>query len=175
MSKGVDCLPPYCERALRPFSRLLACTSLWPCRPALQPRRASRTAPTLPRRPVCTAVYHYAPVKIEYAVNRYAMETKRQLDVLDKQLAKHKCAAAAATLESRTKIRRIWLRAAQSTSDLCSAPWMWPTRAGAAPIARVPRLLTSRTRDQVRRGRSVFDRGYRHLAVVRRAGAGASL
>lgn len=32
--------------------------------------------------------YHYAPVKIEYAINRYAMETKRQLDVLDKQLAK---------------------------------------------------------------------------------------
>lgn len=30
--------------------------------------------------------YHYAPVKIEYAINRFAMETKRQLDVLDKQL-----------------------------------------------------------------------------------------
>ena len=30
--------------------------------------------------------YNYAPVHIEYAVNRYAMETKRQLDVLDKQL-----------------------------------------------------------------------------------------
>ncbi|CAK9007012.1 unnamed protein product [Durusdinium trenchii] len=30
--------------------------------------------------------YHYAPVKIEYAINRYAMETKRLLDVLDKHL-----------------------------------------------------------------------------------------
>eukprot|EP01061_Rhynchopus_euleeides_P044767 TRINITY_DN787_c0_g1_i8.p1 TRINITY_DN787_c0_g1~~TRINITY_DN787_c0_g1_i8.p1 ORF type:complete len:280 (+),score=130.54 TRINITY_DN787_c0_g1_i8:55-894(+) len=30
--------------------------------------------------------YKYAPVHIEYAVDRYAMETKRQLDVLDKQL-----------------------------------------------------------------------------------------
>ena len=30
--------------------------------------------------------YKYAPVHIEYAINRYAMETKRQLDVLDKQL-----------------------------------------------------------------------------------------
>ena len=30
--------------------------------------------------------YKYAPVHIEYAVNRYSMETKRQLDVLDKQL-----------------------------------------------------------------------------------------
>lgn len=33
--------------------------------------------------------YHYAPVKIEYAINRFAMETKRQLDVLDRQLANH--------------------------------------------------------------------------------------
>ncbi len=31
--------------------------------------------------------YAYAPVKIEYAINRYAMETKRQLDVLDRLLA----------------------------------------------------------------------------------------
>lgn len=33
--------------------------------------------------------YAYAPVKIEYAINRFAMETKRLLDVLDQQLAKH--------------------------------------------------------------------------------------
>lgn len=31
--------------------------------------------------------YHYAPVKIEYAINRFTMEAKRLLDVLDKQLA----------------------------------------------------------------------------------------
>ena len=31
--------------------------------------------------------YAYAPIKIEYAIDRFAMETKRQLDVLDKQLA----------------------------------------------------------------------------------------
>ena len=31
--------------------------------------------------------YAYAPVKIEYAIDRFAMEVKRQLDVLDKQLA----------------------------------------------------------------------------------------
>ena len=31
--------------------------------------------------------YAYAPSKIEYAIDRYAMETKRQLDVLDKRLA----------------------------------------------------------------------------------------
>ena len=31
--------------------------------------------------------YAYAPVKLEYPINRYAMEVKRQLDVLDRQLA----------------------------------------------------------------------------------------
>ncbi len=31
--------------------------------------------------------YAYAPVKIEYAIDRFAMEVKRQLDVLDKRLA----------------------------------------------------------------------------------------
>lgn len=37
--------------------------------------------------------YSYAPVKIEYAINRFTMEAKRQLDVLDKQLAAHKFVA----------------------------------------------------------------------------------
>ncbi|MBO6666470.1 glutathione-dependent disulfide-bond oxidoreductase [Parvibaculum sp.] len=31
--------------------------------------------------------YAYAPVKIEYAIDRFAMEVKRQLDVLDRRLA----------------------------------------------------------------------------------------
>jgi GST-like protein len=31
--------------------------------------------------------YAYAPFKIEYAIDRFAMEVKRQLDVLDRQLA----------------------------------------------------------------------------------------
>ena len=33
--------------------------------------------------------YAYAPIKIEYAIDRYAMEVKRQLDVLDQHLAKN--------------------------------------------------------------------------------------
>lgn len=33
--------------------------------------------------------YVYAPEKLEYPINRYSMEVKRQLDVLDKQLAAH--------------------------------------------------------------------------------------
>jgi GSH-dependent disulfide-bond oxidoreductase len=34
--------------------------------------------------------YAYAPTKFEYAINRFSMEAKRQLDVLDKQLAQHR-------------------------------------------------------------------------------------
>ena len=34
--------------------------------------------------------YAYAPSKIEYAIDRFAMEVKRQLDVLDRRLAQHR-------------------------------------------------------------------------------------
>jgi len=34
--------------------------------------------------------YAYAPVKIQYAIDRYAMEVKRQYDVLDRYLAEHR-------------------------------------------------------------------------------------
>lgn len=34
--------------------------------------------------------YAYAPMKIEYAINRYAMEVKRQMDVLDRHLKDHR-------------------------------------------------------------------------------------
>ena len=37
--------------------------------------------------------FTYAPVKIQYAIDRYAMETKRQLDVLDRQLAENEFVA----------------------------------------------------------------------------------
>ena len=33
--------------------------------------------------------YAYAPARLEYPINRYAMEVKRQLDVLDHRLAEH--------------------------------------------------------------------------------------
>jgi GST-like protein len=39
--------------------------------------------------------YAYAPTKNEYAIDRFAMEVKRQLDVLDQQLAKHEYIAGA--------------------------------------------------------------------------------
>ncbi|CAG9239154.1 disulfide reductase/organic hydroperoxide reductase [Paraburkholderia caribensis] len=34
--------------------------------------------------------YAYAPTKMEYPINRFTMETKRQLDVLDKRLAENR-------------------------------------------------------------------------------------
>src|SRR6185503_18687659 len=39
--------------------------------------------------------YAYAPEKYEYPINRYAMEAKRQLDVLDRRLADHEFVAGA--------------------------------------------------------------------------------
>lgn len=39
--------------------------------------------------------YAYAPVRIEYAIDRFTMETKRQLDVLDRRLADHAYLAGA--------------------------------------------------------------------------------
>ncbi|MCY7271761.1 MAG: glutathione-dependent disulfide-bond oxidoreductase [Sphingomonas bacterium] len=39
--------------------------------------------------------YAYAPLKIEYAIDRYAMEVKRQYDVLDRHLADHEYMAGA--------------------------------------------------------------------------------
>jgi GSH-dependent disulfide-bond oxidoreductase len=38
--------------------------------------------------------YAYAPVKIEYAIDRFSMEVKRQLDVLDRHLADNQFMAA---------------------------------------------------------------------------------
>jgi GSH-dependent disulfide-bond oxidoreductase len=40
--------------------------------------------------------YAYAPVKIEYAIDRFAMETKRLLDVLDRRLAESEYVAGGA-------------------------------------------------------------------------------
>ena len=50
--------------------------------------------------------YTYAPEKIEYAINRYAMEVKRQLDVLDRHLAQHD-----------------WMAGDYSIADMAIWPW----------------------------------------------------
>ncbi|WP_210395135.1 glutathione-dependent disulfide-bond oxidoreductase [Motiliproteus sediminis] len=40
--------------------------------------------------------YNYAPEPLEYPINRFAMEVKRQLDLLDQQLAQHRFIAGEA-------------------------------------------------------------------------------
>ena len=50
--------------------------------------------------------YTYAPEKIEYAINRYAMEVKRQLDVLDRHLAQND-----------------WMAGEYSIADMAIWPW----------------------------------------------------
>ncbi len=50
--------------------------------------------------------YAYAPTKIEYAIDRFAMEVKRQLDVLDKRLADHE-----------------YLAGSYSIADIAVWPW----------------------------------------------------
>jgi len=51
--------------------------------------------------------YAYAPVKIEYAIDRYAMEVKRQLDVLDRRLGESEYLAGAD----------------YTIADIATAPW----------------------------------------------------
>ncbi len=51
--------------------------------------------------------YAYAPEKLEYPINRFTMEVKRQLDVLDRQLGEHPYVAGST----------------YSIADIAIAPW----------------------------------------------------
>ena len=53
--------------------------------------------------------YAYAPIKIEYCIDRFAMEVKRQLDVLDRQLADNKYIAGDE----------------YTIADMAIWPWVW--------------------------------------------------
>ena len=60
--------------------------------------------------------YAYAPEKYEYPINRFAMETKRQLDVLDRHLARNRYLAG----DDYT------------IADMATAPWYGRTVQGAS-------------------------------------------
>ena len=95
--------------------------------------------------------FAYAPVKLEYAINRYAMEAKRQLDVLDRRLAASEHVAGAD----------------YSIADIAIWPWYGQLALGAlyegsaefldvASYANVQRWATAiAARPAVQRGRIV--------------------
>ena len=57
--------------------------------------------------------YAYAPVKIEYAIDRFAMETKRLLDVLDKRLAENEYVAGSEYTHCRYGVLALVWRAGE--------------------------------------------------------------
>ena len=62
--------------------------------------------------------YAYAPIKIEYAIDRFTMETKRQLDVLDRRLAREQVHRRATPTRSPT-----W-RSSRGMAGLCKG-WLY--------------------------------------------------
>ena len=84
--------------------------------------------------------YAYAPVKIEYAINRYAMEAKRQLDVLDRQLAENEFVAGSD----------------YSIADIAIFPWIMTHKAQGLTLDDWPQVkrwfAAVRKRDAVQRG-----------------------
>jgi len=67
--------------------------------------------------------YAYAPTKIEYAIDRFAMETKRQLDVLNKRLAD-----------------RDFIAGDYSIADMASYPWIVPHERQSQRLEDFPHL-----------------------------------
>ncbi len=72
--------------------------------------------------------YAYAPVKIEYAIDRFTMETKRLLDVLDRRLGG----------ERICRRRRLHDRRHRDLPVVWRAGEVWPIRGGRVP--RGPRV-----------------------------------
>jgi GST-like protein len=86
--------------------------------------------------------YAYAPVKIKYAIDRYAMETKRQLDVLDQHLAKNNFLAG----ES------------YSIADMAVLPWYGALAKGLAYNDAVTFLQVASYRHVMRWVEALWDR-----------------
>ena len=88
--------------------------------------------------------YAYAQTKIEYAINRFTMETKRQLDVLDRRLAESEYVAG----DSYT------------IADIAVWPW-YGGLAQAQPIWRAANSCRCRTTRTCSAGRRRSARGRR--------------
>ena len=93
--------------------------------------------------------YAYAPAKIEYAIDRFAMEVKRQLDVLDRRLADNEYLAGDRVHDRRYRgLALVW-------------------RPGAGPVVRRRRIPRRADLHE----RAALDR--RPSPNARRCGAGA--
>ena len=70
--------------------------------------------------------FAYAPEKFEYPINRYAMEAKRQLDVLNRQLARERIYRRARLYDRRHRdlalVRRHRARPQLSQAPTTSSP-----------------------------------------------------
>ncbi len=75
--------------------------------------------------------YAYAPIKIEYAIDRFTMETKRLLDVLDRRLARASMSPAPTT------------RSPTSRSSRGMAGWRSSTNMGRPSSSRCTSTRTS--------------------------------
>jgi len=98
--------------------------------------------------------YAYAPVKIEYAIDRYAMEAKRQLDVLDRQLAEHRFIAgndySIADMAIWPWYGAVLLNQAYDAAEFLDAAsythaMRWALEIGARPAVRRGRLVNRAT------------------------------
>ncbi len=95
--------------------------------------------------------YAYAPTKIEYAIDRFAMEAKRQLDVLDKQLAGNEYIAGSEYTIADMAIWpwygglvKGWLYEAAeflAVQDYQHVQQLGPTRSANAPAVRRGRMV----------------------------------
>ena len=86
--------------------------------------------------------FAYAPEKYEYPINRYTMETKRLLDVLDRQLAEHRYVAGDA----------------YTIADIANWPWFGQIVRGEVYDGAAEFLDAASYRNVARWAQEIFDR-----------------
>jgi glutathione S-transferase len=128
--------------------------------------------------------YAYAPVKIEYAIDRFTMETKRLLDVLDRlHDRRHGDLSLVRRAGEVRPVRRdrvpcgprvqerpaLGRRAARTAAREARAHGQPPSGRTVEPVARAPRRQRLRDEDagQARRGLSTGSLGATPIAVLR--------
>ena len=110
--------------------------------------------------------YAYAPVKIEYAIDRYAMEAKRQLDVLDRRLAESRFLAGEdytiADMAAWPWYGAVVSNAAYGAAEFLAAHeyanvLRWADEIGARPAVRRGRMVNRTTGDPAEQLRERHD------------------